>query len=217
MALVVFCSAVLVLGLVGFRWSWTADRDGQRTVQAPLQPEISASISTLPASVVTPPAHAQPEAQTVKQTMADCDAEAAKDSDGLYFLVIPLVPATIEAASLLMPAGETYELFFLVPSKAAVGGLEDGSLTLSSRQYEFSIIDLTTGKTQKWSSANGLSKFTQPNAAAVSKFRVGFDFADKSTQWSNEYQRQKGICYWVNIRFPSGSLTRNQVNRFPHM
>ena len=42
-----------------------------------------------------------------------------------------------------------------------------------------------------------------PNRKAVefSKFKIGFTFDANALTWTNEYDRRKGTCYWVNLRF----------------
>ena len=193
--------AVLIFGLSYFLWNCMAHCVGPGTAQTPNNTEPSPSVGTAPLPASPPVADAQLDVATIKQSMASCDEDAAKNPDGLYFLVIPVVPATFEAATLLMPAGENYEQFVLISSTEALAGLENGSLAPSSRSYGFSIRDLATRQAKQLGSAAGPFKFTQPNAPALSNFRVGLDLPGKVTQWSNDYPRKKGICYWVNVRF----------------
>lgn len=231
-----FVVGALVLLLVGVVWSLKVqERQGGLGVQ--VETEISTPKSPLKAPVVMPPAGSQlhmpvpvnlPSGNTLtkiaalKRAMANCDAEAAKKRDELFFLVTPVEPATFEVATaLLPPAGHNYGSFFLVPSPALFG-LENGSLELSTRRYEFSIIDMGTKEIQTWSPANGPSRFTYANAADVLKFQIGFDFGDKGPTWSSGFDRQKGNCYWVNLRFPGqpyspsyGSVNLAVSKRFP--
>jgi hypothetical protein len=212
-----FIVGALVLLLAGVFWSLKVqERPGG--LGAPLETEINTPTKPLKVPAVKPPGSSQlhlpvpvnlpsgnplRKIPALKRAMANCDAESAKNLDELFFLVTPVEPATFEVATaLLPPAGHDYGSFFLVPSPALFVGLENGSLELSTRRYEFSIIDMQTKQTQTWSSASGPSKFTYVNAADVAKFQIGFSFGDKGPTWSSGFDRQKGNCYWVNLRFP---------------
>lgn len=115
--IVACCCAVLFvalgLGVIGFLWSEKVYRDGQSGLQAPLNTESSTSTTALPEPVVAPTAQPGLDSLTIKRAMANCDAEAAKNPDGLYFLLTPVMPANFESATLLLPPGENYESFFL--------------------------------------------------------------------------------------------------------
>jgi hypothetical protein len=181
---------------IGFLWS-----NSQSNIPTPPTSKTSAPVikSTEPEGTSTE--LADPDIPTIKQAMADCDVEAAKSPNGLYFFVTPVMPATVETAtSLVPPAGDNYGSFSLVPSQAMLGGIEDGSLTVKKSPYEFSIVDLQTKQIKKWDSAKGASRFTYPNTDGFSKFQIAFDFGDKNVKWTSEFDRQKGNCYWVNVR-----------------
>jgi hypothetical protein len=189
---------VLILFATRFFWS-----NSQRDLPTPPKSEPSPAVVKPAEPIVARPiALAASDIPTIKRAMADCDMEAAKNPDGLYFLVTPLAPATLEAAtSLAPPAADNYGSFSLVPSQAMFSGIEGDSLKFTKSQIEFSIIDMQTTQIKQWGSAMmGPSMFTYPNADGFSKFQIGFDFGDKSVKWTSEYDRQKGNCYWVNVR-----------------
>jgi hypothetical protein len=165
--------------------------------------EVSPPAAAPAKPAAAPAADAPAVAQTVQTAMAECDQEAEKNPDALHFLVTPIMPAG-DAFRLSAEAREEYDSYSLVTAKAMLEGLQDGSLALNARPFRFAIIDSATGQTQTWSAATGMSKFTHKDAAAFSKFRVGFDIPDKGPQWSNEYPRRAGVCYWVNVRFHWG-------------
>jgi hypothetical protein len=190
----------------------TVPGNGPGGTQAPPDSVTQTSTTVLPLPAVDPTGQPGQDSSATKQTMADCEAEAAKDPDGLYFLVTPVAPATLEAAASLLPLGEDYRSFALIQSETLLAGLENGSLALATTPYKFSVIDVKWSYTQTWNEAKGPSKFIHPSAAAVSNFRIGFAFGDRSVRWTNVYDRRKGTCYWVNVRLP-GQLFASHPGR----
>jgi hypothetical protein len=190
------------LGAIGFTWSKRNYRDDQSSLGAPLNREAETKAADSTARPITSMvALSQPDIPSIKQAMASCDADAAKHPDGLYFLVIPVAPATFEGVTSLMPQGTNFGSLSLIVSKDLLNGLESEVFTLSARPYGFSIIDTETAKTVNWN-ASGPSKFSQEPAPEVSKFQLGFDLGGNSLTWTPPYDRQKGNCYWVNVRLP---------------
>ncbi len=100
-------------------------------------------------------------------------------------------------------AGHATQILFLIPSQLVLSGLEDGSLELSSRPYEFSLRNSQTGQIQNWRSANGPAQFKLPNAASLSRFQIGLAFGNAGVEWTGEYERSTGSCYWVNSFLPA--------------
>ena len=191
--------AALGLELVGYLRSSAVNGDAQ-SVQPPTHLAEDTALSPVPLNI--PPGQPQWTVAALKRAMARCDAEAVKNPNDLYFLVTPIEPATLEAAaSILPPPGDKFDSFFLVPTPSLFGGLQDGSVELSSRRYGFSVLDIKTANTIKWNAAYGASRFADQKAAEISKFRIGFTFDTNTLTWTNEYDRQKGTCYWVNLRF----------------
>ena len=214
--------AVFGLGLIGFLWSNKVYRVGEGSLPPQLNTETDPSNTALPKpSMALIPASGT-DSLSIKQAMTNCDEEAARNPDGLYFLITPVIPANLESATLLIPPGEDYGPFLLIPSQVLISGLEDHSFQLSAREYEFSLLNTDTGQIQKSTAANGASTLTQRYAVGLLKFQIGFSFEDKSVMWTNPYVRQKGICYWVNALFqgrayapPSGRNNFASSKRFP--
>ena len=235
-SLIVASCCVLLLVAIGFGLSQSLWRD---TVPAEVQsdprpqprPEPQpqptresgqpAGALPVPVPVVNPTG--QPvDISTIRQAMANCDAVAARDPEGLHFLVIPVVPATLDAATPLLPVGEDYRSFALIQSQDLLAGLEGGSLALAATPYRFSVMDAKWANTQTWNEAKGPSKFVHPNGATVSNFRIGFAPGDKSVRWTSMYDRQRGACYWVNVHLPGqpyalqpGRLNFGKPKSFP--
>ncbi|MBI3759654.1 MAG: hypothetical protein HY269_07860, partial [Deltaproteobacteria bacterium] len=192
---IVGCSAaVLAAALVALLWVLLVQHDKEP------RPEVVTSDA--PAHDIPAPSteQAQVTAESVQTAMTECDQEAAKDPFSLHFLVIPII-ATGGSPRSAELAGEDYGSFYLAPSKSMLDGLRNKTLTINTTSHRFAIIDSATGKMQIWTAASGVSKFTHSDTLAFSKFRIGFDVPDKGLQWSNEYLRRAGVCYWVNADF----------------
>jgi hypothetical protein len=187
-------SAVLAAGLAALLWVRPTEHQAQpRTEVVTPAPHVAERPG--PSAVQT-----EATAEVVQRAMSECDQDAGKDPFSLHFLITPIV-ATSDVSQSVELAGEDYESYFLAASESVLAGLRNKTLTVNATSYRFAIIDSATGKTQIWSAASGLSKFTHSDALVFSKFRVGFDVPNKGLQWSNEYARRAGVCYWVNARF----------------
>jgi hypothetical protein len=150
------------------------------------------------------PAQAPPKADpaTVSKAMADCDAAAAQDRDGLYFLILPMLPASKTdrswAALALQTVGNS---FILLSSKDALDGIANNTLMLRPGRYTFAVLDTESGATYSWTSATGLSRLSKGDAGAAKTLKLGFDFSEAQTgpQWTAEFRREPGSCYWVSV------------------
>jgi hypothetical protein len=196
---VVAAVAVLALAAVGGVLGNRTARDGapETTVAPPAQivpPTAQAPAQVAPAQV------APTDLPAITKAMSDCDAAAARDPDSLYFLVLPLVQANRTdnswRAIALQTVGNSY---LLLSAKDALDGLRDGKLVLRPNRYTFSALDSGTGATYSWTSATGLSRLARKDSGAVKTLKLGFDFSEAQTgaQWSAEFKRDRGICYWV--------------------
>ncbi len=200
------CCAVLLLtgGLVviGFVLSEKLYRKDPSDIQALPAPVSSSPPPDLLEPLVVPGSTGGRTNSTIQQAMTRCDADAGQDPNSQYFLLTPVLPVNFESATLLLPPGTPHKSFFLIESRLVLSGLEDGSLELSSRPYEFSLRDSQTGQIQNWRSANGPAQFKLPNAASLSRFQIGLAFGNAGVEWTGEYERSIGACYWVNSFLP---------------
>lgn len=160
--------------------------------------------------------------ESIQQAMTRCDADAAKDSGSFYFLLTPSFPVNFESATLLLPPGDRHGSFYLIQSRLVLSGLQDRSIEVSSRPYQVSLIDSQTGRMQKWDSTIGSAQFTLLNAAELLNFRIGLQFEDDALIWSEEYHREPGSCYRVNVFLarqvyspPPGQLNFAVLKSFP--
>jgi len=139
--------------------------------------------------------------RAVEKAMNDCDDEAARNPDALYFLIVPAI-SPIKDYSQWAPlsVGDIGTSVILLRSKDALDGLRSGSLAIYPGQYRFSIIDTSTEATHNWGPAAGVAKFVKPDAATITGFRVRFSFADfvGDTPSNFRFPRDKGVCYWVS-------------------
>ena len=208
-ALVLALGVFALGGFIAYLSSLVGDRVSDRSAQSPTSPDLVSPATTAPPASLggdtTPAPLPRQDAQSVKQAMADCDAAALASPDTLHLLVTP-VTSTAGPVQFSMTAGEIYESFVLVPSQAMIDGLQNGSLAIEVRPFEFFIADQSG--THSWKSSAGQSSFALPNAAKISEFRIGFRTTWSSEiVWSNSYARRNGACYWINarLRFREGA------------
>jgi len=78
--------------------------------------------------------------------------------------------------------------------------LREGKLALRPDRYTFAVLDPDSGASFLWNSATGVSRLSRPVPDAVKTLKLGFDFspAQSGPQWSNEFKRDFGACYWVS-------------------
>src|SRR4030088_1007331 len=161
--------------------------------------------SETPATANVPPAARAPAAPAdipaITKAMSDCDAAAAGDPDSLYFLVLPMRPADPAdrswSALALQTVGSSY---LLLSAKDALDGLRDNRLPLRPDRYTFSALDSESGQTYSWTSATGMSRLSRRESGATKSLKLGFDFSEQQAgaQWSAEFKRERGICYWLS-------------------
>jgi hypothetical protein len=150
-----------------------------------------------------PTAHSNPAADFawIEKAMADCDSEASKHLDALYFLVLPLALAdgNVQRWSLLS-LGQIGETVTLLTSRDALAGLKSGSLTVYKGQFVFSLLEPTTNVTYNWKPATGVSEFIAHDATSIKTFKPGLLVVgvDRDTAWATTPAPQRAACYWVS-------------------
>jgi hypothetical protein len=198
-ALIVVSAAVLAVLLVG---AVSLSRQLFHREPSPVGDTAAPTASAAaPVLVRMTKADGTTDLPAVEKSMSDCDDEAARNQDGLYFLILPLLsPVKNYQPWVAASVGEIGTSVILLRSKDALDGLRDGSLSLYRGAYTFSIIDATTEASHAWTPATGVAKFTKVDAAQMAGFRVRFGFADfvGDTPSNFRFPRQKGVCYWVS-------------------
>lgn len=206
-ALILLSAAVLAVLLVGAlslsRQLFHGTENAPRAPFAPPAPaqDVAAPSTISVVAVAVPTAAGAPDLRSIEKAMADCDLEAGKNPDGLYFLIVPAVSPTKDYTVWApLSVGDIGISVILLRSKDALDGLRNGSLAVYSGPYKFSIIDANGGTTHSWPPVTGVAKFTKLDAASLAGFRVRFGFADfiGDTPSNFRFPRDKGVCYWVS-------------------
>ena len=177
---------------------------GRWTPRVPAQAPSANQTVAPPAQVVPPiaPSTAPTDLAAITKMMSECDAEATKDPNALHFMVLPLLPAkSAENDWRSLALQEVGNSFLLLSAKDALDGLRDGKLTVREGRYTFSVLDSASGATYSWTSATSISRLSKPALTDVKSLKLGFDFSAAQTgaQWSTEFRRDPGTCYWVSV------------------
>jgi hypothetical protein len=158
------------------------------------------SLLALPQGRIVAPANNQ-NFGWIEQAIAQCEAEAARSADTLYFLVIPVVAIDgNQQAWLAKSNGTVGASVLLLGSQDTLDGLRAGSLGLVRRSFNFAILEPSATRVYQWRPALGVHKFAIRDAKAVATFKPGFEIpAGGDTQWADggAITREAGTCYWT--------------------
>ena len=161
-----------------------------------------------PAQPIPPVADTPPQPATaadidaIRKSMSDCDDEARKNPESLLFFVLPMTTANPSDDSWRQDALQTVGGdILLLSANAAVDGLRDHRLNLRSGRYTFAVLDTGSGATYSWTSATGMTRLSKSKVGTIKSLRLGFDFstAQAGPQWSADFKRDVGACYWVSV------------------
>ena len=159
-----------------------------------------------------PPAEAEPRIATsttptsgsdygwLSKAMADCDAEAAKATGTLVFLVIPLKSAAGDPEQWRKKSLNDIGNAILLTADDALAGLNSATLSIAAEQYVFSIRDEASSVIYRWSPSAGVKKFLSAEADTIERFKIQFQVRDRtgSAEWGAAFAHRKGTCHWVN-------------------
>jgi hypothetical protein len=136
----------------------------------------------------------------LEKAMKDCDGEAGKSPDALYFLVTPLVDEPRDEAGWRRISVNDIGNAILISSGDMMAGLRRKALRLSTDEYVFATRIEATKEGFSWKPSVGVRKFIKDDAAGVEAFRVRFESSDaaRGFNWGSVFKRQPGNCYWVN-------------------
>ena len=192
-AFVAIAAAVLAAAAIG---TYIRHRGERFAPSTQMMPPADQATAPVPSSQEPPP----PDVAAVKKAMSDCDAAAAQDPDSLYFLILPLLPTHPGDRDWRPVALQTIgDAYMLLGANDALDGVRDGKLTVRPGRYTFSVLDTTSGATYSWTSATGMIRLARKDSGAVKTLKLAFDFSKGQTgpQWSAEFKRDLGTCYWV--------------------
>jgi hypothetical protein len=190
---VAIAAAVLAAAAIG---TVIRHRETSAVIAGPVVPP-SDQLTAPPPTMQEPP---PPDLAAVKKEMSDCDNAAAHDADSLYFLILPLGPTKAGTNDWRPVALQTIgDAYMLIGANDALRGLGDGSLKVRPGRYTFSVLDSQSGMTYSWTSATGMSRLSRKQTGNAATLKLGFDFSPGQTgpQWSAEFKRDRGTCYWV--------------------
>jgi hypothetical protein len=138
----------------------------------------------------------------LSQAMNGCEAEAARQSDMLFFMVVPLAPTKGFDSSLKAKALESVGPATLFESKVALGGLRSGALRISSESFILHVLDTTTNVSHRWNSATGVSTLTSKENVTAGPFKIRLQTApDDTADWSKVTADGTATCHWVFAMF----------------
>jgi hypothetical protein len=158
-----------------------------------------ATLLALPQGQILAPADNQ-KLGWIERAIGQCEAEAARKADTLYFVVIPVVATGDRRAWASKSNGTIGGSILLLGSQDTVEGIRAGSLRLDTRAFNFSILELSARKAYKWRPAVGVNKFAIRDASAVVSFKPGFaSAAGGEVRWADggAIERERGTCYWT--------------------
>lgn len=185
--------AVLAAAAIG---TFIRHRGESTVVAGPIVPPSDQMTAPPPTMQEPPP----PDLAAIKKEMSDCDNAAAHDADSLYFLIMPMVATKSGSPDwhpvALQTIGDAYSL---LGANDALEGMRNGSLTVRPGRYTFSVLDTQSGMTYSWTSATGMSRLSRKQTGNATVLKLGFDFSRGQTgpQWSADFKRDRGTCYWV--------------------
>jgi hypothetical protein len=129
--------------------------------------------------------------------MAECEEEAKRNTDKLYFLIVPLARAPKNVVGWVPGSIGIVGDAVLLPSTNAVLGLRNGSLTLYREPLAFAVNDPATNTVFQWKPASGVTVLTTRDTG-FEQLKLGFQFAEgKDIEWGFAISLTKGTCYWI--------------------
>jgi len=197
-AFVAIAAVVLGAAAIGTYIRHRGEAFAPSTLVVPPADQATAPVPSTPApSTDEPP---PPDVPAIKKAMSDCDAAAAHAPDSLFFLILPLLPTHPGAGDWRPVALQTVgDAYMLIGANDALDGLRDGKLKVRPGRYTFSVLDTQSGATYSWTSATGMIRLSRKDFGAVKLLELAFDFTQAQTgpQWSAQFKRDLGTCYWV--------------------
>jgi hypothetical protein len=136
----------------------------------------------------------------LETAMKQCDAQAAKETKALHYLVTPLVDTPRDDPGWRRISINDIGNAILINSEDMLAGLRRKALRVSGDEYVFSARNEKTRDILTWKPSKGVRKFVINDASDISEFKVQFQSSDagRAINWGSTFIRQPGNCYWVN-------------------
>lgn len=136
----------------------------------------------------------------LETALKQCDAQAAKDTKALHYLVTPLVDTPRDEPGWRRVSINDIGNAILINSEDMLAGLRRKALQISSNEYVFSARNEKTRDILTWKPSKGVRKFVVNDASDISEFKIQFQSNDaaRTINWGATFVRQPGNCYWVN-------------------
>jgi hypothetical protein len=154
--------------------------------------------STQRAELPVAPAAAGPvDLNLIRAAMDRCEVDAKTDPVTLRFLIIPLSSVRTDWRPKSVSAVGNA---FLLTSDDAFGGLKDGTLRIYPGEYDFRVLDQSTGTVFKWKPSTGVTSFSIADSVWVTRLKVQFLTSKNPAddQWGSSFARPTETCYWVS-------------------
>jgi hypothetical protein len=136
----------------------------------------------------------------LETAMKQCDEQAANDTKGLHYLVIPLIDEPRDEPGWRRISINDIGNAILINGEDMLAGLRRKALRISTDEYVFSARNETTKDVLTWKPSSGVRKFVVNDASGIQQFKVQFQSSDaaRAINWGATFERQPGNCYWVN-------------------
>jgi hypothetical protein len=134
------------------------------------------------------------------QAMAECDEEAKRKLDTLYFLIVPLSPTGIALPGWSpKPISDIGNIGTLLNSTDALLGLRNRVFVLYQKPLTFAVSDPATQTVYKWKPAVGVTSL-KSRESGLTSLTLGVELPDvgKEVEWGPTITLSKGTCYWIN-------------------
>jgi len=134
------------------------------------------------------------------QAMAECDEEAKRQLDTLYFLIVPLSPTGIALPGWSpKPISDIGNIGTLLNSTDALLGLRNRVFVLYQKPLTFAVSDPATQTVYKWKPAVGVTSL-KSRESGLTSLTLGVELPDvgKEVEWGPTITLSKGTCYWIN-------------------
>jgi hypothetical protein len=152
------------------------------------------------ASTSGPTADSKDDYGWLIQAMAECDEEAKRKLDTLYFLIVPLSPTGIALPGWSpKPISDIGNIGTLLNSTDALLGLRNRVFVLYQKPLTFAVSDPATQTVYKWKPAVGVTSL-KSRESGLTSLTLGVELPDigKEVEWGPTITLNKGTCYWIN-------------------